>query len=50
MCIRRGGAEHECAKVGVANITWPKQDGERERKGGLGFCAIWVCISSSSSS
>ena len=30
MCIRRGGAEYGRAKVGVANSTWPIQDGERE--------------------
>ena len=24
------GAGHERAKVGVANITWPIQDGERD--------------------
>ena len=27
----RGGAEHERAKAGVANRTWPIQDGEREK-------------------
>ena len=29
-CIRRGRAEHGCAKVGVANRTWPIQDRERD--------------------
>ena len=33
---RRGGAGHERVKVRVKNITWPIQDGERERKGVLG--------------
>ena len=29
-CIRRGGAEHGRARVGVANITWPIQDRTRD--------------------
>ena len=29
---RKGGAEHERVKAGVTNITWPIQDGERERR------------------
>ena len=32
MCIRKGGAGHERVNVGVANITWPPEDRERERK------------------
>ena len=36
MCIRKGGAEHERAKMGVVNRTWYAEDRERERKRRLG--------------
>ena len=36
MWIRKGGAEHDRAKVGVANNTWSPEDRERGRKWRLG--------------
>ena len=33
--IKGGGQEHERAKVGVANSTWPIQDRERDGEPGI---------------